>query len=73
MTDEDGALTRHEQTSGETSYILVSKTASKMAAEIGERIENEWHTGDEWDELVWKQERLERFIEYLRLKQQFEP
>ena len=56
-----------------TSYLLVSKTASRMACEIDERIENEWHTGDEYDRLQWKHERLSRFIEYLRLKREFEP
>jgi len=44
-----------------------------MACEINERIEEEWHTGDEYDQLVAKADRLERFIKYLRLKRQFEP
>jgi len=57
----------------ETSYLLLQGTASKMIWEIDERIEEEWHTGDEWHELRAKRDRLSRFKDYLELHKQFNP
>lgn len=56
-----------------TDHLLLEKTASRMALELTDKIENQWHTGGEYDELVWKRDRLERFKEYVNLHRQFNP
>ena len=44
-----------------------------MIHDIDARIESEWFTGDEYDRLIAKRDRLARFKEYVKLRRQFTP
>jgi hypothetical protein len=56
-----------------TDYLLLRATAESMMHDFGDRIENEWHSGDEYDLLIEKRDRLMRFHDFLRLHEQFTP
>lgn len=55
----------------ETSHLLLRTTATKMCYDIQDRLDDEWHSGDEYDRLVAKLNRLDRFKEYVKLHREF--
>ena len=57
----------------DTDHDLLRWTTSAMIHDLKDRRDNEWHTGDSYDEVVWKIDRLERFHEYVKLDKQFGP
>jgi hypothetical protein len=54
-----------------TDHTLLRGACTQLLYHLNQRLENEWHTGDEYDDLVWKIDRLERFREYVKLDRQF--
>jgi hypothetical protein len=57
----------------ETSYLLLRTTTTRMLHELRHRRDNEWHTGDEYDKITGKIDRLERFMTYVELRREFSP
>jgi len=56
-----------------TEHLLLRGACTQLLHELNDRLENEWHTGDEYDTLVHRIDRLERFKEYVELHRQFQP
>jgi len=54
-----------------TDHLLLRAACSQLHYKLSERLENEWFTGDEYDNIVWKLDRIERFKKYVELHRQF--
>lgn len=55
----------------ETDHLLLRGACTQLLYYLDKSLEEEWHTGDEYDRLIWKIDRLERFREYVNLHKEF--
>ncbi|QAS68845.1 hypothetical protein HFTV1-gp12 [Haloferax tailed virus 1] len=50
---------------------MLRGACTQLIFEEEKALENEWHTGDEYDNRLWKIERLKRFKKYVELHREF--
>ena len=59
--------------SNDTDHDLIRWATSHTIHELRRHRDEEWHTGDEWDAITARIERLERWHRYVKLDREFRP
>ena len=57
----------------DTDHDVIRWATSHTLHKLKRRRDDEWHTGDEYDRIVARIARLERWHEYVKLDKEFGP